>query len=253
MKPTLILGNGISRRPHRDRIEQYGGEVWGCNWAFQEFPQKLSRLTGHSSILLQAQFFQEDYNCPWEIWGDPKYGFKPFTCPAEFRTDSGTTFVAQALEEGREIICCGFDLGGPEYYFPHDPLVRKDYWVGRWRRIAKHYDPKLERVTFWGYDHKPFLLSEESETKYWNRLEQNIPHIPTREYIEIWMEEVAMRKRDKSKAVEDFKTRLRWAGVGEGEMDRKVAEFEADLEARANRDEEIQGQLKGIHAKSTIA
>jgi hypothetical protein len=82
-KKVLILGNGISRRSFTDAIESYPGEVWACNYAFREFPKKITRLTGHREPLAEAQELKDREGLSLEIWGGPISGgnqaWKKFT------------------------------------------------------------------------------------------------------------------------------------------------------------------------------
>lgn len=97
--------------------------------------------------------------------------------------------VAEALTRGHNVIACGFDLGGADVYSPGHEKKNKSTWVTRWRLIFQKFDPV--RVTFWGYDHKPYLLSYRPANEYakrYTRGEEHIPGVPVTktDYSDIW-------------------------------------------------------------------
>jgi len=189
MSEVLILGNGISRLLHEEFIAAWKGELWGCNRIYLHYGPRLTRLTGHIEVLREAREYRKATGCTFEIWGGHLGGVdddtKRFTCPAHFCKDSGTTLVAQALEEGFErIVCCGFDLGGVDVYSPEVATANKKNWVLRWRLLAQHYG--LDRIEFLGHDHKPYILSDASEAAYMKRYRRGRPHIPDAEYRELF-------------------------------------------------------------------
>lgn len=191
MKSVLILGNGISRTQpeHVEFIKNWKGEIWGCNRIYLDLGHRLSRLAGHVDVMREALEYRQSTGCSFEIWGGHLGGVreytKVFTCPVLFRKDSGTTLVAQALEEGYEkICCCGFDLGGPEIYSKVHHQHNKKNWVLRWRALADYYG--LDSVEFVGYDHKGFILSSANENSYMKRYRRGLPHIPDPNYWEIF-------------------------------------------------------------------
>jgi len=119
--PVLILGNGISRIQFDKWIREFDGEIWGCNYVYIEYGEKLTRLTGHTDVMLKAIDYRNENRCEYEVWSgictgtNRVDGTRSFTCPRELCRDSGTTFVAQALHEGRrKVYVCGFDLGGAD-------------------------------------------------------------------------------------------------------------------------------------------
>lgn len=182
---VLILGNGVSRLLLARDIAAWRGEIWGCNLAYlePELGSRLTRLTGHASVMEEAAVYQRSHpELTFEIWGGHlgKAVGKLFTCPGEFRHDSGTTLVAQALHEGRDVVAAGFDLGGPDIHSPRLWEQRKFQWVKRWREILERYG--WDRVTFWGHDHMPFLKSRVPANRYQQRYSAGIPHIPGEEY-----------------------------------------------------------------------
>jgi len=188
-KQVLILGNGVSRLLLVREIREWAGEIWGCNLAYQEpeIGPRLTRLTGHATVMEEAAEYQRAHaELTFEIWGGHagQAVGRVFTCPGEFRHDSGTTLVAQALHEGLDVICAGFDLGGPDIHSPRLWEQRKSTWVKRWRQILEHYG--WDHVTFWGYDHMPYLKSGSSTVRYCNKYAAGIPHIPGDEYRQLF-------------------------------------------------------------------
>jgi len=164
VKEVLILGNGASRIFYRDFINKWEGEMWACNRAYRDFGQDLTRLTGHQKVLAEAEKFRDVNGWKYEIWGGHhgailSENWHRFSAPVELLKDSGSTLVAQALEEKYDkILVCGFDFGGFDLYSPIEKQ-NKVNWVQRWRNIALRYG--LDSVIFIGYDHKPYLLSGE--------------------------------------------------------------------------------------------
>lgn len=200
LKGVVIVGNGISRLLYDEFIRSWPGEVWGCNRAYKEFSDKLTRLTGHTDIMLEAAAWKKKNGAQFEILGGhqgrPGDGTKLFTCPPRFRKDSGTTLVAQAYEDGwPRIYVVGFDLGGMDVHSPGIELQPKHGWVECWRAIARHYDERLERVTFIGYNHKPFILSEQKAREYQERYMVGKPHINDKEYIALFKTLTGYRAR----------------------------------------------------------
>lgn len=189
---VLILGNGISRRQPSVLavIDSWDGELWGCNRVFLDYGMRLARLTGHAEVLVEAQAWKDAHGSAFEIWGGNlgaiKADWHEFACPVALRKDSGTTLVAQALEEQRpEIVCAGFDLGGFDLCSPGADKQDKSVWVDRWRTLAKVY-PGLPGLRFLGHDHRPFILSAEPRRTYSKRYLDGKPHIADREYVEVF-------------------------------------------------------------------
>ena len=121
---------------------------------------------------------------------------KMFTIDEKFWHNAGTTFVTQALHEGYKVWVIGFDLGGFDIYGYDVVYGSHDPWVKRWRDIEKYYG--LENVTFIGYNHKPYILSDQSigqYTKHYKRA--NRPHIKTDEYIRLFEQFKIERKKDR--------------------------------------------------------
>lgn len=188
MTETLILGNGISRLSYVELINNWPGEVWGSNRAYLDFPKKITRLTGHLDVMKDAREYRKKNQCNFEIWGghlgDKNSFDNHFDCPSQFRKDSGITLVAQALHEDKNVSVCGFDLGGPDIHSPGLENHLKHNWVQRWRKLFEVYDHN--RVTFIGYDHKPYLFSGRSSMQYSQRYRDNRPHIIDIDYLKIW-------------------------------------------------------------------
>lgn len=189
MTETLVLGNGISRLAFDELIRSWPGEVWGCNLVYKEYGEKLSRLTGHDWVLVEAaKYLRENPRCGFEIWSGHLAklapGSVPFSCPKQFCRDSGTTLVAQALHEGRSVAAAGFDLGGMDIHSPEVGSSDKTNWVRRWRELIRYYGH--DRIRFIGFDHKPFLLSGEADKAYRDRYQAGMPHICDAQYIRTW-------------------------------------------------------------------
>lgn len=186
-KKVLILGNGLSRLSYNDFIEQWEYEIWGCNFVYADWGWKLTRITGHVDVMAEAKIYKEENNYKYEFWGGNLGQFefdKKFTCDNQFLKDSGTTFVAQALEEKYKIYCLGFDLGGRDMYSQNHHTMNKTNWVLRWRIIANTYG--LDDIHFIGHNHKPFILGKESAHSYANRYLTGKPHIDNEEYLELY-------------------------------------------------------------------
>lgn len=184
---VLLLGNGISRLSYNDYILNYKGEIWGSNFIFLDYGEILTRLTGHTEVMYMARSFRNKYNLKYEIWGG--HLGKDSSCDHQFTSDkrywknSGITLAAQALEEGYNILLCGYDMGGQDVYAKNHHRIDKSKWVALWKQLLKENDP--DRVAFVGYDHKPFLLSNENCSKYYIRYGNDEPHIDTPEYRRI--------------------------------------------------------------------
>jgi len=226
MKEILILGNGISRISFHDLIVDWPGEVWGCNRAYLDYPKKLTRLTGHTDVMYEADENRKANNLFFEIWGGHlgKLGAadKAFTCSKRFCKDSGTALIAQALHEGHQIAVCGFDLGGPDIHSPGLENVDKHNWVKRWRLLLETYGRK--RIRFIGYDHLPFLLSGRRSNEYSDYYRRGKPHIYDADYIEAW-EKWSGKKAFDYKEIFEMKVKVKYTKTGQvAEMDVKIAE-----------------------------
>ena len=189
--PVLILGNGISRVQFDKRIRAFDGEIWGCNYVYIEYGEKLTRLTGHRDVLQKAIEYRDEHGLDFEIWSghlgrNRIENTETFSCPREFLKDSGTTLVAQALHEGRRrVLVCGFDLGGPDILSLGLEKENKVSWVNRWRTLARVYD-NLSAVEFIGFDHKPYILSKRPADLYWRQLQRGRAHIDDPGYLETY-------------------------------------------------------------------
>jgi len=171
MATILILGNGISRLSFDAQIRAFTGEIWGCNRVYIDYGDILTALAGHSDVMREAEAWREKTGATFAILPDSR----PYSCPEIYRKDTGTTLVAEALTRGHDVIVCGFDLGGLDVYSPDHEKKDKSVWVKRWRLILSEFWP--DRVTFWGHDHKPFILSGRPEREYSARYMHGVPHI----------------------------------------------------------------------------
>lgn len=173
---TIILGNGISRLKYDHLIRFWKGEVWGCNRVYLDYGDTITALAGHTDVMLEAEKARVSLGHEYSIFGISEN----FTCPEIYRKDTGTTIVAEALTRGMDVICCGFDIGGLDVYSPDHEKKNKPQWVQRWRLILENFDPA--RITFWGYDHKPYLLSDAPAGMYARQYTQGKSHISDEEY-----------------------------------------------------------------------
>ena len=188
---VLILGNGLSRLAFDAAIRAHRGPVWGCNAIYLDYGDKLACLAGHDWCMADAARVRAEKGYKYKIFGGLKWsgdiGDEPFTCKPIFRENTGTTLVAEALTRGYKVIACGFDMGGPDVYSPDHEKRNKTIWVTRWRLIFEEFGS--DRVTFWGYDHKPFLLGHDRADLYAKRYLSGSVHIPDDEYgkaVEEW-------------------------------------------------------------------
>lgn len=186
-KRVLILGNGISRLLFHAEIEAWPDEVWGCNFAYQEYPHELTRLSGHGVNMPDAVKYAEEHGHNYSIYAG-NLGRCPcesvsFTCPPELRKDSGTTLVAQALHEGYRVSCTGFDMGGRDIGSRNHHTKAKHNWIRRWQALYHVYN-RLEAVEFWGHDHKPIIASSDGNAvvEYGRMYRDNKPHLDDDEY-----------------------------------------------------------------------
>lgn len=177
-KTILILGNGLSRLAFDAAIRSFkdadkaNRAIWACNRAYLDFSDILDALAGHADVMEEAR----DAGVTCKIFGINE----ALTCAPVFQKDTGTTLVAEALTRGYDVIVCGFDLGGADCYSPGHEKKNKTTWVERWRLILKSFG--ADRVTFWGYDHKPFILSDRPANEYAREYTRGRAHIPTEEY-----------------------------------------------------------------------
>lgn len=179
METVLILGNGLSRLEFDEKIRAFPGEVWACNRAYLDYGDVISALAGHLDVMQEARDNRDELGQKYRIFGIDE----DLTCPALFRKDTGTTLVAEALTRGNDVIVCGFDLGGLDLYSPGHEKKNKSTWVQRWRLLFREFDPA--RVTFWGYDHKPFILSNRPAVEYFRDYSRGRPHVKNGSYQEI--------------------------------------------------------------------
>lgn len=164
MSTVLILGNGISRLAFDAQIRGFPGEIWGCNRIYLDYGDVLTGLSGHIDVMKEADDYRAEHGQNWRLLGTEE---DPYICRELFRKDTGTTLVAEALTRGHNVIVCGFDIGGLDVYSPGHEKKNKTSWVERWRLILDEFG--ADRVTFWGHDHKPFLLSYRPACEYSRR------------------------------------------------------------------------------------
>lgn len=180
MTSILILGNGLSRLSFDEQIRAYPGEVWGCNRIYLDYGEILDGLDGHDDVMVEAARAREAKGYHYKIISSDE---SPLTCRPIFRKDTGTTLVAEALTRGYEVEVCGFDLGGLDVYSPGHDKINKTTWVQRWRLILAEFG--AERITFWGHDHKPFLLSGRPAIEYYRAYAKGKSHVPGEDYDKI--------------------------------------------------------------------
>jgi hypothetical protein len=190
---VLILGNGISRLLYDDYIRNFPGAVWGCNYIYLDYGEKLDLITGHQDVLVLANKYRKKNNLKYKIIsGSPVAGNniyeESFKCKVFFLKDSGTSLIAEALTRGLNIEVCGFDLGGKDCYSQEHQKISKRNWVERWRHIFAVFGHN--NVTFIGHDHKDYLLSCKSTGKYAEKYLKGKPHIEDKEYKKIFKEKI---------------------------------------------------------------
>ncbi len=177
-KKVLIIGNGVSRLElkYKDFIRNWTDEIWVCNRAYLEHNdfQKFTRMIGDFNPCNSAVTYKYKHNLNFDIylryegWRHKIHQskqVKQLDVPDEYRADSGSTFVIQAiLEKYDEIYVVGMDLGGADIYVTGLYKEDKSDWVDWWRRVAKDFS--LDKVTFIGMDHKKFILSDNPRNSY---------------------------------------------------------------------------------------
>ncbi len=191
MNRVLIIGNGISRLEFDKEIREYQGEIWGCNKAYLEFGEILTKLTGHEEIKQEALIAKkENPNMNFSILStNRKRDYEQLQCHKKWHKDSGTALVAEALHRGFDRIdVAGFDLGGPDLHSPKHEELARHRWVQRWVKLS--YEFGLEKVYFWGYNHKNYIQNcrdgKESIDKYRHKYKHGKPHISTDFYKKIF-------------------------------------------------------------------
>lgn len=192
MRKVLIVGNGVSRLQHKNFIDNWQDELWVCNSAYKEFGHRknLSRIIADASTMPVVVNWAKVSGTGARLVTTERVHelLEPtiaeyvdvLTTPSNLQNDSGTSLVAQALQERYdEVYVAGFDLGGKDIYVPNHEKKSKTIWVECWRRIAKKYS--LERIKFVGHDHKPFILSSKPTDTYAKVYTRNQDHIKTME------------------------------------------------------------------------
>lgn len=151
----------------RDFIDNWTGEIWGCNSAYKEYYDlpRLNLLIGDDNAVKEACKFKEENHLQFTIYS--KHHIKYYTpdkitlihLPTDYVNDSGSTLVYKALFENyTEIKLVGFDLGGKDIYVKNHEKKDKTIWAKRWRRINEMFT--LNKIEFIGNPEvKDFILS----------------------------------------------------------------------------------------------
>jgi hypothetical protein len=168
---VLILGNGLTRLEFDKQIRDWKGEIWGCNRIYLDYGDILTGLAGHTDVMQEAALDRDAKGNTYKIMGGIE---DPYICKPLYQKDTGTSLVAEALTRGYQVELCGFDIGGLDVYSPGHEKKNKTTWVQRWRLILGEFG--ADRVTFWGHDHKPFLLSNRPANEYWNQYRKGESH-----------------------------------------------------------------------------
>lgn len=136
----------------------FRSEIWACNWAYMEFPRKITRLAGDDAAMFPAALYKKEHLADYEIWAKNIKSWKghwyrdevkPFTVHPKWLKDTGTALVTQALHEGFELIyVTGFLTDPVEMYGGKVlPDVNMEKWKMRWNDIRDE----------WGFDRIVFL------------------------------------------------------------------------------------------------
>lgn len=167
MKKVLIMGNGYSRLHETKYIQDWDGEVWGCNRASSETNKipSISRVfTVHEymyPILLKDRIASD-----FEIYGKTNKSNTPYVhiCSCTLGYSSGSLAIIQALDEQYDkIVLVGFDFGGKDIYQSH--LLIGDNFVNQFIWIREHYN--MAPVYF-------LLESQEIPSRYINSVGSKI-------------------------------------------------------------------------------
>lgn len=192
MKEVLILGNGLSRLLYKDFIDQWKGELWGCNGCYTEYGDRLTRLTGHLTECSKALEAKKLNGYTYEILCGKKTlheGMNPFSFEKKVVGNSGINLVIQAFyEEYDKIYLCGFDLGGADIHSPEHHVQNKQKWIVKFRKFLGSNPDNWDKIVFIGYDHKPYLMSDEPPDKYFKLYSIKQSHIPDEAYKKLLRE-----------------------------------------------------------------
>lgn len=183
---VLILGNGISRLLFHDFIKNWKGQIWGCNFIYLDFAEELDIITGHYDVMRLAKEERTDNNYKYKIMCKGIAGDFGYRGPVRFSKDSGSTLIAHAMHDGYNVIVAGFDLGGPDIYSHDHSTLNKANWVLRWRGLVETYG--FRRIKFLGFNHMPFIRSNENPNEYfikYNKGESHIDHPDYRKLLEL--------------------------------------------------------------------
>jgi hypothetical protein len=140
---VLLLGNGISRLLFADRIRSFDGEVWGCNFIFLEYGDRLDRIVGHEYVMHQANLWKKLHNFRYDVHWHHEWP----EISKKIKGNSGMFLVCMALEENYDITMCGYDFSGKDVYSPHQD-IRPSGARRRWELAQKYYG-KFP-VQWWG-------------------------------------------------------------------------------------------------------
>jgi hypothetical protein len=148
MKEVLILGNGISRLSKKEQIKEWKGDLWICNWAFQEYRDlPIIRYVGsvHSEVIERAREFREKHNLTFRIISRLDSSDEKFSLDRGWST--GNLFISEALiRDYKKIYLAGFDFGGRDIYQPY-PLYGGNFET-QYEEIKKVFSKKFERIKF---------------------------------------------------------------------------------------------------------
>ena len=248
-KKVMIIGNGVSRLDYQKEIAEWDGEIWGCNSIYLEIAsgslQRLDRVIGDKDAVKKAIQYKNKYGYNYIVYN--KFVVKkkdipgaiPITIPKRFVRDSGSTLVAMAIIEGYDdIVCVGFDLGGKDIYVKDHDKKNKSTWIRNWRRLA--YDLCIDKVRFLGKDHKPYIISRDSETAYADKYLRGENHLGYIEKSNVKFDEkvLIIDKKELNKEeklfVDEWEGEEIWAFGNKFEHD-KITRYFIENERQANK------------------
>jgi hypothetical protein len=230
----LILGNGLSRLAFDNQIKAFDGEVWACNYAFRDYPEKITRLTGHIEPLEEAEKEKKEKGYKYDIYSGvcakKRQDWKNFTVNPRWLRDSGSTLIAQALHDGYKVILCGFDFGGPDVYCAEQWKQNKRTWVRRMVEIIREWGS--DNIEFWGFNHMPYIKNVfsgvEKDDKYWQDYRKRKPHLNDGTYQKIFYKRIVDSKIEKKKkrlAMEKEAILVRYPNGYESWVNKRIAEI----------------------------
>jgi len=178
MKKVLILGNGLSRQKFEsiEFINNWDGEIWGCNNVFRERIKlpRLDLIIGDDQTVIDGYHYKLDNKLDYEIYAKrhitnyTNHRIQIVHLPQEYIKDSGTTLIYKALFENYdEIKVCGFDCGGKDIYVKGHEKKDKTIWIKRWREIDKVFT--LRKIEFiCNPEIKEFIMSKRDPRDHLN-------------------------------------------------------------------------------------